>query len=172
MKPMLSIGMLAFALAVLVLPGCSASEEAATTATPNPTEVARTEPQPAPTSEPPAIPADTQAPETVTPPPPPPVPQDVQVTPPEETRAQEKTRTGIMMWSVQIGAFKNEAGATQLLNEAKAKVQFPVYKDYDPVSGLYKVSVGSFQTRDQAAKFKADVQAKGYPDAFVVEARR
>jgi cell division septation protein DedD len=76
------------------------------------------------------------------------------------------------MWSVQIGAFKAEAGATSLLNEAKAKMNQPVYKDYDPVSGLYKVTIGSFQTREQATQFKEEVIGKGYSGAFSVEVRR
>jgi cell division septation protein DedD len=80
--------------------------------------------------------------------------------------------SGAMMWSVQIGAFKAEAGALQLVSDAKNKFKQPVYKQYDPVSGFYKVNVGSFQAREQAAQFKAEVQTKGYQDAFLVEVRR
>ena len=85
---------------------------------------------------------------------------------------QQQTGAGAMMWSVQIGAFKAESGAFQLVSEAKNKFKQPVYKQYDPVSGFYKVTVGSFQTHDQAAQFKSEVQAKGYQDAFLVEVRR
>jgi hypothetical protein len=47
-----------------------------------------------------------------------------------------------------------------------------LYKDYDPSSGFWKVTVGSSQTREQATQYKSDVQAKGYTDSFVVEVRR
>ena len=91
---------------------------------------------------------------------------------PELSRQPDPTKTGALMWSVQIGAFKAEAGANSLLNEAKAKMNQPVYKDYDPVSGLYKVTIGSFQTREQATQFKEEVIGKGYSGAFSVEVRR
>lgn len=94
------------------------------------------------------------------------------IPPPTEEPTQPMTKTGIIMWSVQLGAFKNESGAVQLVNEIKGKFNQPVYKDYDPVSGFYKVTLGSFQTREQASSFKAEVLSKGYPDAFTVEVRR
>lgn len=81
-------------------------------------------------------------------------------------------KTAQIMWSVQIGAFKNESGALQAANEARAKFNQPIYKDLDPVTGFYKVTVGSFATHDQASRFKLEVQSKGYPDAFPVEVRR
>ncbi len=81
-------------------------------------------------------------------------------------------RTGTMMWSVQLGAYKSEAGAFQIIDELKQKFNQPVYKRYDPVTGYYKVTMGSFQTREQAAEFKLDVQSRGYPDAFTVEVAR
>lgn len=76
------------------------------------------------------------------------------------------------MWSVQLGAFKSEAGALQLIGEVKQKFNQPVYKRYDAVTGFYKVTLGSYQTRDDASRFKLDVQSRGYPDAFVVEVAR
>ncbi len=81
-------------------------------------------------------------------------------------------RAGSMMWSVQLGAFKSEAGAFQLIEELKQKFNQPVYKRYDPVTGYYKVTLGSYQTREKAAEFKLDVQSRGYPDAFTVEVAR
>lgn len=93
---------------------------------------------------------------------------------PESTQpAQaEQPRTGTMMWSVQLGAYKSEAGAFQIIDELKQKFNQPVYKRYDPVTGYYKVTMGSFQTREQAAEFKLEVQSRGYPDAFTVEVAR
>lgn len=91
---------------------------------------------------------------------------------PAEVAQEAPPARGAMMWSVQIGAFKVESGAIALINEAKTKFNQPVYKDFDPVTNFYKVTVGSFQQRDKAAQFKLEVQSKGYPDAFTVEVRR
>jgi cell division septation protein DedD len=90
----------------------------------------------------------------------------------QQPAATPAQKTGIPMWSVQLGAFKSEQGANQLITEAKSKLNAPLYKDYDPASGFYKVTVGSFPTREQAAQYKTEVQAKGYTDSFVVEVRR
>ncbi len=79
---------------------------------------------------------------------------------------------GTMMWSVQLGAFKSESGALQLIDEVKKKFNQPVYKRYDAVTGFYKVTLGSYQNREDAGRFKLDVQSRGYPDAFVVEVAR
>ncbi len=81
-------------------------------------------------------------------------------------------RSGAMMWSVQLGAFKNESGAFELVDELKKKFNQPVYKRYDAATGYYKVTLGSFQSREKAADFKTDVQSRGYPDAFTVEVAR
>jgi cell division septation protein DedD len=63
-------------------------------------------------------------------------------------------------------------GALQLVDEIKQKFNQPVYKNYDPVSGYYKVTLGSFQSREDATRFRLDVQSRGYPDAFIVEVPR
>jgi cell division septation protein DedD len=81
-------------------------------------------------------------------------------------------RAGSMMWSVQLGAFKSEAGAFQLIEELKQKFNQPVYKRYDPVTGYYKVTLGSFPSREKASEYKLEVQSRGYPDAFTVEVAR
>ncbi len=87
-------------------------------------------------------------------------------------RAKDPVRSGVMMWSVQIGAFRAEAGADQLFAEVRGKFSHPVYKDFDAVSGLYKVTVGSFPTREQATRFKEEVLDRGYTGAFAVEVMR
>jgi cell division protein FtsN len=82
------------------------------------------------------------------------------------------SQSGAMMWSVQLGAFKNESGAFELVEDLKKKFNQPVYKRYDAVTGYYKVTLGSYQTREQATAFKLDVQSRGFPDAFTVEVAR
>ena len=94
-------------------------------------------------------------------------------TPPKtSTEPSVAPRAGTMMWSVQLGAFKHESGAFELIEEAKKKFNHPVYKRYDPASGYYKVTLGSFQDREHAGKLKTEVQSLGYPDAFLVEVAR
>ncbi|HOJ02753.1 MAG TPA: SPOR domain-containing protein [Bacteroidota bacterium] len=105
----------------------------------------------------------TQVPETI------PAASTPPATTPSSTGAP---RSGSTMWSVQLGAFKNDAGALQLVDEIKQKFNQPVYKNYDPVSGYYKVTLGSFQSREDATRFRLDVQSRGYPDAFIVEVPR
>ncbi len=86
--------------------------------------------------------------------------------------AEPAKNTGLMMWSVQIGAFKDEQGAVKLVQEARQKLSQPLYKDYDPVTGFFKVTVGSFTTQEQASRYKQEIRTSGYPDAFTVEVRR
>lgn len=92
-----------------------------------------------------------------------------------QTEVQQKpssTARGVLMWSVQIGAFKDEEGALKMVDEAKQTLKQPIYKDFDPATGFYKVTVGSFANKEDAGRYKADVQANGFPDAFSVEVRR
>ncbi len=107
---------------------------------------------------------DEQAPESEVP----------ESTPPPQTTSQPSVspRAGTMMWSVQLGAFKNESGAFELVEDVKKRFNHPVYKRYDPATGYYKVTLGSFQDREHATKLKTEVQSLGYPDAFLVEVAR
>jgi hypothetical protein len=59
-----------------------------------------------------------------------------------------------------------------LIEDLKKKFNQPLYKRYDPVTGYYKVTLGSFPTREQAAEYKLEVQSRGFPDAFTVEVAR
>ncbi len=157
----------------LMLAGCSSSEDAAKTEpTPPPAgEMTRTDTAPATVPDTPTPPdvVKTETPPADRPSTPPATPPQADQ-PPVTTTPQ---KTGMMMWSVQIGAFKAESGADKTVSEAKTKFNaFAVYKDYDSVTGFYKVTVGSFQLRDDAAKLKEKVRAQGYPEAFVVEVRR
>ncbi|PLX32469.1 MAG: hypothetical protein C0600_02485 [Ignavibacteria bacterium] len=137
-------------------------EESIIPETEEPVEIEVVEDEPA--AEPQNVPVQTPAgtPETVE--------HEVENVAPTQPAAAPKT--GAMMWSVQLGAFKNESGAFQLVEELKKKFNQPVYKRYDAVTGYYKVTLGSYQSRDDAAAFKLDVQSNGYPDAFTVQVAR
>ncbi len=118
---------------------------------------------------PPPVNAEVTAPAQT--PPPAQVPPPAQTPPPTQATPAVQP-TGTSMWSVQLGAYKNESGAFELVDEIKPKFNQPVYKTYDAVSGFYKVTLGSFKNRDDAAAFKQEIQARGYPDAFTVEVTR
>lgn len=137
-------------------------EESIIPETEQPVEIEVVEDEPA--TEPQNVPVNTPAEEQ----------EEVEETVKETAPAQPAVapRAGSMMWSVQLGAFKNESGAFQLVEEIKKKFNQPVYKRYDAVSGYYKVTLGSYQSRDDAAAFKLEVQANGYPDAFTVQVAR
>ena len=156
--------------------GCSSSEEAAKTDDTSSPEFQKTDKQEVvlPTTETPpgSKLEDIQSTEKNVPvvDPNPEVQKDAQ--PEQIQKSAEGQKKGLLMWSVQLGAFKAESGAMQLVAEAKGKFNQPVYKDFDPVSQLYKVTVGSFQTREQASQFKEEVIGKGYAGAFSVEVRR
>ncbi len=77
-----------------------------------------------------------------------------------------------LMWSVQIGAFRNEEGAFSTVNQARASLNKPVYKNFDEATGLFKVTVGSFATKEQAQEFRSFCVKNGYPDAFIVQVKR
>jgi cell division septation protein DedD len=169
--------------AALTMVGCSSSEEAAKSSeVPSGPSMTRTDTNVPTVPETPTPPESKKTELPTTEKNVPPEQVKTQTTPPvtqeqvPETQTPQTTqtpqKTGMMMWSVQIGAFKQEAGAVKTLNEAKVKFNQPVYKDYDAVTMFYKVTVGSFQTREQASQFKEEVRSKGYAEAFVVEVRR
>lgn len=122
-----------------------------------------------PTEKP--VPVKAAEPAQTTPVTPPSRQEPVQQTQPSAAPAASP-QAGSMMWSVQLGAFKSEAGAFQLIEDLKKKFNQPLYKRYDPVTGYYKVTIGSFPTREQAAEYKLEVQSRGFPDAFTVEVAR
>jgi cell division septation protein DedD len=170
-----SLFLVPFIAIALLAAGCSASEEAAKTDDTTSPEFQKTDKQEVvlPTTETPpgSKLEDIQSTEKNVPvvEPKPEAAKDPQ---PEQQKSVEGQKKGLLMWSVQLGAFKAESGAMQLVTEAKGKFNQPVYKDFDPVSQLYKVTVGSFQTREQASQFKEEVIGKGYAGAFSVEVRR
>ncbi len=86
--------------------------------------------------------------------------------------AAEPISSENLMWSVQIGAFRNEEGAFSTVNKARAVLNKPVYKNFDQATGLFKVTVGSFATREQALEFRSFCVQNGYPDAFIVQVKR
>jgi cell division septation protein DedD len=74
-------------------------------------------------------------------------------------------------WRVQIFAFSDKSRADLAYQDAKLRLNVPVYIEYLP--GLdttpYKIRVGNFLTRVEAEKYRDFLRENGYPDAFLVE---
>ena len=74
-------------------------------------------------------------------------------------------------WRVQIFAFADRSRAELAYQDAKLRLNMPVYLEYLPgIDNVpYKIRVGNFQTREEAEKYRDFLRQNGYPDAFVVE---
>lgn len=69
---------------------------------------------------------------------------------------------------IQIGAFTDEENAEKFTRLAKNKLngQEIYYKDID---GLYKVRLGSFNSKEDAIGYLTSAKNAGFQDSFVVE---
>ncbi len=75
-------------------------------------------------------------------------------------------------FSVQIGAYKQQDNADRVAALAKERFGLNMYTIPDAASGLVKVYVGEFATKDEARKFRDDMAQKypiDYKDAWVSE---
>jgi cell division protein FtsN len=69
-------------------------------------------------------------------------------------------------YTVQIGAFANNANAEKFLKSAKSelKMDFVVKQTSD---GLFRVVIGDYKTLPEAEEVLRNVKRKGYNDSFV-----
>lgn len=70
---------------------------------------------------------------------------------------------------IQIFASADRDVAENARNVAASRLNMPAYLDLD--AGVYKVRIGDYVTRDQAAAALPSVRGQFYPDAWVVPAR-
>lgn len=70
---------------------------------------------------------------------------------------------------IQLFASADRDVAENARNVAASRLNMPAYLDLD--SGVYKVRVGDYVTRDQASAALPTVRGQFYPDAWVVPAR-
>lgn len=68
--------------------------------------------------------------------------------------------------TVQIGAFRDRNYADAYATEARTKLDLRVEVNLDPLDGLYKVTVGTFDNVETANNYLRTVIARGYKDAF------
>jgi len=82
-----------------------------------------------------------------------------------------ETLSGDMLYSVQIGAFKEAANAASAEERARERFPHPILRYQDHTAGLYHVRVGRFSTRGAAEELKAEMQAtypRDYRDCWIV----
>lgn len=71
---------------------------------------------------------------------------------------------------VQIFAFAERPRAELAFNNAKLRINAPIYLEVLPGDPApYKIRVGNFQTREEAEKYRDFLRQNGYPDAFIVQ---
>jgi cell division septation protein DedD len=99
---------------------------------------------------------------------------EVKVVPPGVTEPVAPT-TPMVLYAVQIGAYENDTNAQHAEQLIRARFTQPVRKYFDETTRLYKVSVGSFPTKDQALEFRKLLNEKypgEYQDAWIVEVQK
>ena len=79
----------------------------------------------------------------------------------------EPQKEPVYGYRVQIFAFESMERAEAAAQEARIRVDLPVYVEYIPP--YYKVRVGDFLIREEAEKVRNQLRLSGYPDAFLVE---
>ncbi len=139
-----------FAVAAFVLAGCSASdpsERRGETETNQTAEPQIEKPEPVTVKEP----------ETAT------KVETVQ----EEKQAAEPVKN--VFYTVQLGAFKQISNVEKFEKIIKSKFSLPIKTEPDEASGTYKVTVGKFESKDEAYKLRDYCVQQGYRDAWVVE---
>ncbi|MGA9363988.1 MAG: SPOR domain-containing protein [Bacteroidota bacterium] len=104
---------------------------------------------------------------------------EVKVVPPANVEPEKEMKppptASATLYAVQIGAFENEVNAGRAEQAIKARYTYPVRKYFDETTKLYKVSVGSFSTKDQALEFRKLLNEKypgEYQDAWIVEVQQ
>ncbi len=88
-------------------------------------------------------------------------------TKPEVTQPSEEKPAQVYGYRVQIMAALKEENANRMAEEARSKLDKPVYIEYIPP--YYKVRVGDFLSREEAERYRDKLKALGYYDAFIVE---
>ena len=102
--------------------------------------------------------------------PPPPVvietpPPQTTVATPELELDDELSKDDV--YTVQLGAFKSVRNVETFEKLIKSKFTLPIKTEFDDQSGLYKVSVGKFNSKDEAYELRDFCVKNGYKDAWV-----
>jgi cell division septation protein DedD len=71
------------------------------------------------------------------------------------------------VYTVQLGAFQNVRNVEAFEKLIKSKFTLPIKTEFDDESGLYKVSVGKFNSKDEAYELRDFCVKNGYKEAWV-----
>ena len=87
----------------------------------------------------------------------------------EETKI-ESTITKNVFYTVQLGAFQKISNVEKFEKVNKARFPtLPLKTEQDANTGYYKVTVGKFETKDEAYRLRDYCVQQGYKDAWVTE---
>ena len=131
-------------------------EPVATTPTPTETKPAETKPvepvaaTPAPTE---TKPVETKPVEPVAAKPVPVETKPVEAAPAKKSAPATTSEAG-MTFKVQIGAYSTEPSKSRFAGAGKVNI--------DLINGMYKVTTGNFKTKEEAIKYRDELQSKGY----------
>lgn len=145
-----------FAVAAFVLAGCSASDPSERRGETETNQTAETQTE------------QTDKPEPVT-------VKELETPTKVETVQEEKQATQPVKnvcYTVQLGAFKQISNVEKFEKIIKSKFSLPIKTEPDEASGTYKVTVGKFESKDEAYKLRDYCVQQGYKDAWVVEVNK
>ncbi|MGD0338101.1 MAG: SPOR domain-containing protein [Bacteroidota bacterium] len=90
-------------------------------------------------------------------------------------QAEQKDTTSSAVFTIQVGAFGNEINARRWEEQTKEILKMPTYIEYDLHINIYRVTIGTFISREQAAEIARDIRQRYptmYRDAWVIESLR
>jgi len=85
---------------------------------------------------------------------------DSKITSSNETKTVDNSVVG-MTFKVQIGAYSSQPAKSLFTKAGKVNI--------DLIDGMYKVTTGTFNTLEEALKFRDEMQTKGFNDSFIAK---
>lgn len=82
---------------------------------------------------------------------------------------------GAVLFSIQIGAYKEPANASAAQSQARERYTLPVLNEFQPSPGLYRIRIGNFSTREEATAHLVRMRVAfpaDYKDSFILQLQR
>jgi cell division septation protein DedD len=79
------------------------------------------------------------------------------------------------LFSVQIGAYKEPVNASAAQSTARERYNLPVLNEFQERPGLYRIRIGAFASREEAAAHLARMRSEfpvDYKDSFILQLKR
>jgi cell division septation protein DedD len=96
-------------------------------------------------------------------------------TSPGALQSEQKEAVSSVVFTIQVGAFGNETNARRWEEQTKEVLKMPTYIEHDLRGNIYRVTIGTFTSREQAAEIARDIRDRFptmYRDAWVIESIR